>query len=71
MKNLEHIILPKQNGLMTNYEGTITSGIFQGGNAQKLQHDLNLDGDEILYLGDHIFGDVVSIKKSCNWRNHY
>ena len=23
---------------------------------------------EILYLGDHIYGDVVSIKKRCDWR---
>ncbi len=56
------------SGLMSNYEGKITKGIFQGGWAGKLQHDMGLDGDEILYLGDHIYGDVVSIKKTFNWR---
>ena len=55
-------------GLMTNAEGKITKGIYQGGFAGKLQQDLGLEGDEILYLGDHIYGDVVSIKKSFNWR---
>ncbi len=56
------------NGFMTNFEGKIQNGIYQGGHAGKLQKDLNLKGDEILYLGDHIYGDVVSIKKTFNWR---
>ena len=55
-------------GLMTNTEGKITKGIYQGGYAGRLQKDLGLEGDEILYLGDHIYGDVVSIKKTFNWR---
>jgi HAD superfamily 5'-nucleotidase-like hydrolase len=56
------------NGLMSNAEGKITKGIYQGGFAGKLQNDLGLEGDEILYLGDHIYGDVVSIKKTFHWR---
>jgi HAD superfamily 5'-nucleotidase-like hydrolase len=55
-------------GLMSNTEGKIEKGIYQGGWAGKLQKDLGLEGDEILYLGDHIYGDVVSIKKTFNWR---
>lgn len=54
--------------LMSNHFGTVTEGLFQGGSAGKLQNDLGLDGDEILYLGDHIYGDVVTIKKTFNWR---
>lgn len=56
------------NGHMKNAEGRIVKGIYQGGFAGQLQKDLGLDGDEILYLGDHIYGDVVSIKKTFNWR---
>ena len=56
------------NGFMTNFEGDIVPGIYQGGHAGKLQNDLGLEGDEILYLGDHIYGDVVTIKKTFNWR---
>lgn len=55
-------------GLMSNFEGKIAPGIYQGGFAGKLQKDLGLEGDDILYLGDHIYGDVVSIKKTFNWR---
>lgn len=54
--------------LMSNLQGPLTSGIYQGGNALQLQKDLDLEGDEILYLGDHIYGDVVSLKKTFNWR---
>jgi len=57
-----------ETGLMSNYSGPVDHGIFQGGWFGKLQADLGYPGSEILYLGDHIYGDVVSIKKQCNWR---
>ena len=54
--------------LMSNHFGPVTEGIYQGGSAEKLQKDIGFEGDEILYLGDHIYGDVVTIKKTFNWR---
>lgn len=62
------LAIDPHTGMMKNAEGKIEKGIFQGGFAGQLQKDLGLDGDEILYLGDHIYGDVVSIKKTFNWR---
>ncbi|MBU0937054.1 MAG: HAD-IG family 5'-nucleotidase [Spirochaetes bacterium] len=56
------------SGLMSNYEGSVATGLYQGGWFKPLQQDLGLDGREILYVGDHIYGDVVSIKKRCDWR---
>ncbi len=56
------------NGLMSNLTGKLENGYYQGGWAGKLEEDLNLDGEEILYLGDHIFGDVLTLKKTFNWR---
>jgi len=55
-------------GQMINHIGSVAKGIYQGGWFQKLQEDLGVPGSEILYIGDHIYGDVVSIKKSCSWR---
>ncbi len=55
-------------GLMRNHHGVIEDGIYQGGNAQSLQRSSGLSGEQILYLGDHIYGDVLQIKKNCNWR---
>lgn len=63
-----YLSIDSSTGLMSNAEGKIEKGIYQGGWAGKLQKDLGLEGDEILYLGDHIYGDVVSIKKTFNWR---
>ncbi len=55
-------------GLMSNHTGPVTSGIFQGGCSRDLERSLGIPGNEILYLGDHIYGDVVSIKRRCTWR---
>jgi len=55
-------------GLMRNHHGKIEDGIYQGGNAQTVQKNAGLTGEQILYLGDHIYGDVLQIKKTCNWR---
>lgn len=57
-----------ENGTMTNINGSITPGVYQGGNAKKFTEDLNIGGDEILYIGDHIYGDILRLKKDCNWR---
>jgi HAD superfamily 5'-nucleotidase-like hydrolase len=57
-----------KTGLMSNHHGLIEDGIYQGGNAQIIQQSAGLSGEQILYLGDHIYGDVLSIKKTCNWR---
>jgi HAD superfamily 5'-nucleotidase-like hydrolase len=57
-----------QTGLMSNFDSKLGPGIYQGGNAAKFTADLNLQGDEILYVGDHIYGDILRLKKDCNWR---
>ncbi len=54
--------------LLKNYKGDLGKGVFQGGSAEVLQMKTGLSGDEILYLGDHIYGDILALKKACNWR---
>lgn len=66
--NLRFLRVEPQTGSMTNLEGPFTKGIYQGGNAKSLTQFLNIQGDEILYIGDHIYGDIVRLKKDCNWR---
>lgn len=42
---------------------------YQGGNAQQLQMLLNIpNGDSILYVGDHIYSDVLRAKRTLGWR---
>lgn len=55
-------------GLMSNHPGKITPGVYQGGNATKFSEDLGIIGEDILYVGDHIYGDILRLKKHCNWR---
>lgn len=66
--NLRFLSVNPTNGTMTNIIGPIVPGIYQGGNAKKFTEDLHVRGDEILYIGDHIYGDIVRLKKDCNWR---
>ncbi|MCB0407863.1 MAG: HAD-IG family 5'-nucleotidase [Bdellovibrionales bacterium] len=57
-----------EDGSMTNLTSKITPGIYQGGCATTFTNDLELSPDEILYIGDHIYGDIVRLKKDCAWR---
>lgn len=66
--NLRFLSIDPENGTMTNTQGTIVPGVYQGGNAKKFTEDLNVGGDEVLYIGDHIYGDILRLKKDCNWR---
>jgi len=66
--DLRFLKIDDETGAMTNLDASITPGTYQGGNATQFTKDLNLDGDEILYIGDHIYGDILRLKKACNWR---
>lgn len=41
---------------------------FLGGSARHVEEHLGLSGDEILYVGDHVFGDVHVTKSVLRWR---
>lgn len=66
--NLRFLSIDPATGLMKNKEGLLEPGIYQGGNAKKFTASLGLREDEILYIGDHIYGDILRLKKDCNWR---
>lgn len=65
---LNFLEIDPANGSMKNVHGPIKPGVYQGGNANQFTSDLTLQGDEILYIGDHIYGDILRLKKDCNWR---
>lgn len=39
------------------------SHVYQGGNIEAFERMVNAQGEEILYVGDHIFGDILRSKK--------
>ncbi len=67
-KGTKFLRVNPNDGSMTNWSESLKPGIYQGGCAQLFTDELRLDGDEILYIGDHIYGDIVRLKKDCNWR---
>ncbi|KAG1672418.1 hypothetical protein FOA52_013203 [Chlamydomonas sp. UWO 241] len=43
--------------------------VYQGGCYKDLHRMMGVtSGDEVLYVGDHIYGDIVKSKKSVGWR---
>ena len=57
-----------ETGAMTNTCGPLQPGVYQGGCASIFTNDLKLNPNNILYIGDHIYADVLRLKKDCVWR---
>jgi 5'-nucleotidase len=58
-----------EEGLLRPLVGPLhAGGIYLGGSAAQVERDLGISGDEILYVGDHMFGDVHVSKRTLSWR---
>ncbi len=42
--------------------------VYEGGNLLDLERALGTSGDRILYVGDHIYGDILRSKRESAWR---
>ncbi|MFO0728036.1 MAG: HAD-IG family 5'-nucleotidase [Myxococcota bacterium] len=42
--------------------------VYQGGSLVRFEELINLAGEQILYVGDHIYGDIIRSKKDTLWR---
>jgi 5'-nucleotidase len=49
-------------------EPLLPGRLYQGGCLRALEARLGVTGDQILYVGDHIYGDVLRAKKETAWR---
>jgi len=56
------------NGSLSNHFGPLTEGLFQGGSAERFETSFGFSPQDILYMGDHIYGDILRLKKDCGWR---
>ena len=62
-------VVDEEQGLLSPNPGPAEAGkVFFGGNAADLERDLGLSGDQILYVGDHLFSDVHVSKALLRWR---
>jgi HAD superfamily 5'-nucleotidase-like hydrolase len=67
-----------KEGYLSNTEGVIDGNaeaflregkVLQGGNYTHLQEILSLNsGSEVLYVGDHMFSDILRSKRQLGWR---
>ena len=59
----------KDDGLLREHRGPLeTGGIYVGGNASLVERSLGVNGEQILYVGDHIYADVKVSKRQLSWR---
>ncbi len=42
--------------------------VYQGGNIHDFEEMTKVRGESVLYVGDHIYGDLIRLKKSRSWR---
>jgi HAD superfamily 5'-nucleotidase-like hydrolase len=50
-------------------KGALQRGkVYQGGNLAEFEEKAGFAGDRVLYIGDHIYGDILRAKKSSVWR---
>jgi 5'-nucleotidase len=59
----------ENNNDATNPTGLFNAKVYQGGSYVHLHDALDISrGSDILYVGDHIFGDILRSKKQIGWR---
>lgn len=61
-------VVPDSGLLKINRGDFDKNAIYHGGNARLFQSLTGHKGDEILYVGDHIYGDIIHSKGLFNWR---
>lgn len=67
--NNPHFEVATEDGLLRPAVGPMREGVaYLGGSARLVERHLGLSGDEILYVGDHMFGDVRVTKDVLRWR---
>ncbi len=58
-----------EDGLLREWKGPLQEGrLYVGGHAALIEASLGIRGDEIMYVGDHVFADVTTSKSVQRWR---
>jgi hypothetical protein len=66
---LFEVVEARGEALLRPHSGPLKAGTpYFGGSARALERHLGLSGDQILYVGDHMFGDVHVTKDVLRWR---
>ncbi len=61
--------LVDEDGLLRPHLGPLKKGeVYLGGHAGLVEQSIGVSGEEILYVGDHIFSDINVSKRVLRWR---
>ncbi|MFP5488620.1 MAG: HAD-IG family 5'-nucleotidase [Acidimicrobiia bacterium] len=62
-------VVDEEHGYLAPHRGPYEPGaVYHGGSARLVEASLGLTGNQILYVGDHLFGDVHMSKATLRWR---
>ncbi len=62
-------LVDEDRGFLEPHLGELAAGqVYVGGDATLVERSLGVTGDEVLYVGDHLFGDVHVSKAMLRWR---
>ncbi|MFV2040189.1 MAG: HAD-IG family 5'-nucleotidase, partial [Acidimicrobiales bacterium] len=68
-QNQLHRIVDEDLTLMQPHRGPLDPGsVYFGGNAKLVEETLGISSEQLLYVGDHLFGDVHVSKDALRWR---
>ena len=68
-RNAPFVEVVDDDGNEQPLQGPLRQGvIYRGGNAEAVQQHLDMDGSEILYVGDHVYADVHVSSRIRRWR---
>lgn len=62
-------LMERDRDTLKDVGGKIDRGrIYEGGNLAEFERLLGIRGSSVLYVGDHIYGDILRSKKESTWR---
>ncbi len=65
---LFRVVDEKQSTLVPHFGPMEAGAVYYGGCAPRVEESLGRSGNEILYVGDHLFGDIHISKATLRWR---
>ena len=60
---------PREEAASQVHDGPLEKGkVYEGGGLRDFERRLSIQGSGVLYVGDHIYGDILRSKKDSTWR---
>jgi HAD superfamily 5'-nucleotidase-like hydrolase len=61
-------LMERDGDVLRNIRGSLERGkAYEGGNLEEFERLLDVRSSSILYVGDHIYGDILRSKKESSW----